>query len=67
MNIHINNIDPGVGGVDLNRNFGFQHGQGLVTKDEQNSHESTYTGPKAFSEPETQVMRDFMTSKKKEL
>jgi hypothetical protein len=45
-------------GVDLNRNFGFQWGF-----DEQGSSSSsgsqTYRGPAAFSEPETQALRDF--------
>ncbi len=44
-------------GVDLNRNWGYQwggEGASSVPSDE------TYRGPSAFSEPETQVMRDMV-------
>jgi carboxypeptidase T len=46
-------------GVDLNRNYGYQWGydntgsSGIVSSD-------TYRGPSAFSEPETQAVRDFI-------
>ncbi len=54
----INNAD----GVDLNRNYGYQWGF-----DNQGSSGSasspTYRGPSAFSEPETQVMRDYVDSR----
>lgn len=44
-------------GVDLNRNWGHQWGgQGSSGQPCQ----ETYRGPSAFSEPETQVMRDFI-------
>ena len=54
-------------GVDLNRNFGFHFrdssvlhpkgGTGLTCVE-------TYTGPKAFSEPETRAIADFIESKR---
>ncbi len=44
-------------GVDLNRNWGYQWGgEGAST----NPSDDTYRGPSAFSEPETQVMRDLV-------
>jgi len=58
-----NSNNPGSGcgtnfGVDLNRNWGFQWGalngsSGVCSSE-------TYRGVAAFSEPETQVMRDFV-------
>lgn len=46
-------------GVDLNRNWGYQWGgEGASTS----PSSDTYRGPSAFSEPETQVMRDFVTA-----
>ena len=46
-------------GVDLNRNWGYQWGgQGAST----NPNDDTYRGLTAFSEPETQVMRDLAIS-----
>ncbi|MFH1686742.1 MAG: M14 family zinc carboxypeptidase [bacterium] len=52
------NNGDGTWGVDLNRNFGYEwgyddDGSSPYTGDE------TYRGPSAFSEPETQHMRDF--------
>ncbi|XP_068211935.1 carboxypeptidase B-like [Palaemon carinicauda] len=44
-------------GVDLNRNFGYQWG-GLGTSD--NPCSDIYKGPSAFSEPESQALRDTM-------
>lgn len=44
-------------GVDLNRNWGYQWG-GEGSSGNQGSE--TYRGPSPFSEPETQVMRDFV-------
>ncbi|MAO20861.1 MAG: hypothetical protein CMJ35_03825 [Phycisphaerae bacterium] len=42
-------------GVDLNRNWGYEWGgQGASTS----PNDDTYRGPGAFSEPETQVLRD---------
>lgn len=50
-------------GVDLNRNYGFQFGEG-ASKD---PCSETYMGPHPFSTPETVNMRDFITSKKDEI
>ena len=49
-------------GVDLNRNFGFQWGYNNSGSSPTPSSE-TYRGTSAFSEPETQAMRDFVNSK----
>ena len=49
-------------GTDLNRNYGYRWaccGGSSGTKSS-----LTYRGPKPFSAPETQVMRDFMTSRR---
>ncbi|HRJ49611.1 MAG TPA: M14 family metallocarboxypeptidase, partial [Phycisphaerales bacterium] len=49
----------GTWGVDLNRNWGYQWGgEGASTS----PSSETYRGPSPFSEPETQVMRDFITA-----
>lgn len=48
------------GGVDLNRNYGYLWG-GAGTSS--NPSSDTFRGPKAFSEPETQAMRDLMLSR----
>jgi len=53
------------GGVDLNRNYGFMFGEGASKGYE--CEGDTYRGPHSFSEPETIAMRDFLTSKQKEL
>lgn len=45
-------------GVDLNRNYGYQWGFDN-SGSSPNIHSSTYRGPSAFSEPETQNVRDF--------
>ena len=57
-----NNPSYGQGpdGVDLNRNYSWHWGYASAT-DDQNS--VTYHGPEAFSEPETQALRDFLLSK----
>jgi len=54
-----NRRDNGDGtiGVDLNRNWGYGWG-GPGSSDSTSA--STYRGPAPFSEPETQVMRDFV-------
>ncbi len=52
------NNGDGTYGVDLNRNFGYQWGYDDEGSDP-SSGEETYRGPSAFSEPETQNMRDF--------
>jgi len=46
-------------GVDLNRNYGFQWGGAGSTN---LPCDLTYRGPSAFSEPETQAVRDFVTA-----
>ena len=56
------NNGGGVYGVDLNRNWGYQwgydnNGSSPYTGDE------TYRGPSAFSEPETQAVRQFINSR----
>jgi hypothetical protein len=48
-------------GVDLNRNYGYQWGFDN-TGSSPNTSSATYRGPSAFSEPETQNMRDFTTA-----
>jgi hypothetical protein len=65
-NMRDNNVDgvfdPLIDGVDLNRNFGFA----WALDDEGSSPyrgSNTYRGPAAFSEPETQILRDFAKSK----
>ena len=50
-------------GIDLNRNFGYKWGfddQGSTN----HPWDETYRGPSAFSEPEAQVVRDFLLSHK---
>lgn len=52
------NNGDGTMGVDLNRNYGFEWGfddQGSSP----NPESDVYRGPSAFSEPETQAVRDF--------
>ena len=46
-------------GVDLNRNYGFGWGGGGAST---NPNAETYRGTHAFSEPETQTIRDFVSS-----
>ncbi|MEO0073592.1 MAG: M14 family metallopeptidase [candidate division WOR-3 bacterium] len=46
-------------GIDLNRNYGYKWGYDNNGSSGQPSSE-TYRGPARFSEPETQVIRDFM-------
>ncbi|HRK01059.1 MAG TPA: M14 family metallopeptidase [Oligoflexia bacterium] len=51
--------DPrGQRSIDLNRNYGYKWG-GDGASDNPNSE--TYRGPEAFSEPETQALRDFVS------
>ncbi len=49
-------------GVDLNRNFGYQWGYDNDGSSPNPSSE-TYRGESAFSEPETQALRDFVESR----
>jgi len=46
-------------GVDLNRNFGFKWGE---TGTSMNPCSDIYGGPEAFSEPETNAIRSFLTN-----
>lgn len=46
-------------GVDLNRNYGYKWGTGGSSADPRSE---TFKGPKPFSEPETQALRDFVDS-----
>jgi hypothetical protein len=45
-------------GVDLNRNYGY--GWGLNSGSSNDPTSDTYRGPSAFSEPESQAIRDFL-------
>lgn len=47
----------GTYGVDLNRNYGFGWGTGGSSK---NTSDDTYMGPKAFSEIETQAIKNYV-------
>jgi len=49
---------PGIYGVDLNRNYSY--GWGLNSGSSGNPSSNTYRGPSAFSEPESQAIRDFL-------
>ncbi len=51
------NNGDGTFGVDLNRNWGYEWGGAGSSGF---TDEETYRGPTPFSEPETQVMRDFI-------
>lgn len=56
------NNGDGTYGIDLNRNFGYEwgydnEGSSPITSDD------TYRGTGPFSEPETQAIRDFITSR----
>ncbi len=51
----------GLDGADLNRNYGWYWGYTSAT-DDQNA--VTYHGLEAFSEPETQALRDFLLSRR---
>lgn len=50
----------GTYGVDLNRNYSYMWGTGGSSKDPRSE---VYMGPQAFSEPETQAIRDFIDAK----
>ncbi len=52
----------GTYGVDLNRNYGYQWGLNSGSSGTPSSE--TYRGTSAFSEPETQMIRDFCVEKK---
>ncbi len=59
-----NRRDNGDGtfGVDLNRNFGYEWGFD-DNGSSPNAYDETYRGPFAFSEPETQNVRDFLDNR----
>lgn len=59
----VTNHDGSIG-VDLNRNYSYKWGTSGSTS---NPRSSTYRGPSAFSEPETQAIRDFINSKDQQL
>ncbi|HEY9857488.1 MAG TPA: M14 family metallopeptidase [Stenomitos sp.] len=52
---------PNGPGIDLNRNYGFKWGGEGASADPRNA---TFRGPGAFSEPETQAVRDLVQSRK---
>lgn len=56
------NNGNGTFGVDLNRNYGYQWGYDNSGSSPTTSSD-TYRGPSAFSEPETQIIRDFCLSR----
>ena len=53
------NADGSVG-VDPNRNYGYMWGVLDVSTSSHVPHDDTYVGPHAFSEPETQAVRDLV-------
>jgi hypothetical protein len=55
------NADTSIG-VDLNRNYDYEWGYDDIGSDPSPSS-WTYRGPSAFSEPETQAVRDFVNSR----
>jgi carboxypeptidase T len=52
----------GTFGVDLNRNYGYNWGFD-DDGSSPNTNSATYRGPAAFSEPETQLIRDFVNAR----
>ncbi|MEO0082705.1 MAG: M14 family zinc carboxypeptidase [candidate division WOR-3 bacterium] len=54
-------VPPNIG-VDLNRNYGYKWGYSS-NGSSSNPADETYRGPSRFSEPETQVIRDFMNER----
>ncbi|XP_037876267.1 carboxypeptidase B [Bombyx mori] len=52
------NVGHGYFGVDLNRNFDYKFGKHNIIP---NSKDDSYGGPVPFSEPESRVIRDFVT------
>jgi hypothetical protein len=55
------NADMSIG-VDLNRNYDYEWGYDNIGSDPEPSS-WTYRGPSAFSEPETQAVRDFVNTR----
>jgi hypothetical protein len=67
MNTNNKKCDPiESAGVDLNRNYGYEWGYYEGEKEDKGANECNelYIGKAAFSEKETQVMRDFLTANK---
>ena len=62
--IEDSNCNQTLGGVDLNRNYGYKYGVGDTQND---PCSEIYNGQSAFSEPETQAMRDWLTAHKNEI
>ncbi len=54
--------EDGEFGVDLNRNWGYQWGRDNIGSSN-HSYRETYRGPEAFSEPETQAVREFINER----
>lgn len=55
-----NQFDPFYDGVDLNRNFGYMWGLGAGSSG--SPSDDTYRGPYAFSEPESQAIKNFVAA-----
>ena len=53
------NVDGSIG-VDPNRNYGYMWGTLNIPTSSQVPSDETYVGPRAFSEPETQAVRDLV-------
>jgi hypothetical protein len=53
-------VPPDIG-VDLNRNYGYKWGYSMYGSSARPEDE-TYRGPSPFSEPETQLVRDFLAA-----
>jgi hypothetical protein len=73
MHISDKTCDATHAGVDINRNYGYKwgetedtHAKKELTKMTECTTES-FMGQAAFSEPETQAMRDFLTKNKDEI
>ncbi|MFQ5453135.1 MAG: M14 family zinc carboxypeptidase [Candidatus Zixiibacteriota bacterium] len=56
------NNGDGTYGVDLNRNFGYEWGRDDIGSSPY-TDDQTYRGTAPFSEPETQALRDFISSR----
>ncbi|XP_033208197.1 carboxypeptidase B-like isoform X1 [Belonocnema kinseyi] len=54
-------------GVDLNRNFGYHWRDAKVEGTSSDPCHDTYAGPKAFSEPESRAISDYIMTNKKHI
>lgn len=54
-------------GVDPNRNFGYHWGEVKEGGTSLDPCHETYAGPRAFSEPETKAMADYILANKKDI